>query len=312
MTPKREPADTRSAQTESAQTEPAQTEPAQAGPAQRESTAPIGIIGGSGLYGLLDDGSGRSVTVRTPYGATSSDITLGTFAGRSVAFLPRHGTGHTVAPHRINYRANVWALASLGVKAIVTSSAVGGLNPELPPGTFVLPDQVLDRTSGRADTFYDGDRVQHVALADPYCPELRRFAAASLSIIGESFVSRGTTVVIQGPRFSTRAEAAWFRSAGADLVNMTQYPEVALAAELNVGLVNLSFITDSDAGDGAARGQAADDVSAELVFERMAAAQPRLLAMLGAIVEGIPDDYAPRRLLPVDAVAAVLSAKPVG
>lgn len=275
-----------------------------------DETAPIGIIGGSGLYGLLDDGSGTRVTVTTPYGSPSSEITLGTFAGRSVAFLPRHGAGHTVAPHRINYRANVWALASLGAKAIITSSAVGGLSPELPPGTFVLPDQFIDRTSGREDTYFDGSSVQHVALADPYCPELRRFAAASLSVAGESVVTRGTTVVIQGPRFSTRAEAEWFRAAGADIVNMTQYPEVALAAELNVGLVNLSFVTDSDAGDAASSDRpGSDDVNAQLVFERMAAAQPRLLAMIGAIVAGIPDGYTPRQLVPPAAVLAVLSAK---
>ena len=276
-----------------------------------ETGTPIGVIGGSGLYGLLDDGSGTSVTVKTPYGAPSSEITLGTFAGRSVAFLPRHGKGHTVAPHQINYRANVWALASLGVKAIITSSAVGGLNPELPPGTFVLPDQIIDRTAGRADTYFDGSSVQHVALADPYCPELRRFAAASLRVAGENVVSHGTTVVIQGPRFSTRAEARWFRSAGADIVNMTQYPEAALAAELNIGLVNLSFITDSDAGESPSTA-GTDDVNAQLVFDRMAEAQPRLLAMIGAIVAGIPDGYTPRQLIPVDAVVSVLSAKPVG
>jgi 5'-methylthioadenosine phosphorylase len=276
-----------------------------------ETETPIGVIGGSGLYGLLDDGSGTTVKVKTPYGTPSSEITLGTFAGRSVAFLPRHGKGHTVAPHQINYRANVWALASLGVKAIITSSAVGGLNQDLLPGTFVLPDQILDRTTGRADTYYDGSSVQHVALADPYCPELRRFAAASLSVAGEDFVGRGTTVVIQGPRFSTKAEARWFRSAGADIVNMTQYPEVALAAELNVGLVNLSFVTDSDSGESSSADRAgADDVNAQLVFDRMAAAQPRLLAMIGAIVAGIPDGYTPRQLIPADAVEAVLSAKP--
>jgi 5'-methylthioadenosine phosphorylase len=278
---------------------------------QGAAATPIGIIGGSGLYGLLDDGSGRSIKVRTPYGAPSSEITLGTFAGRSVAFLPRHGKGHTVAPHRINYRANIWALASLGVRAIVTSSAVGGLNPDLSPGTFVLPDQIIDRTYGRADTFYDGDSVQHVALADPYCPELHRFAAASLSIIGETFVGHGTTVVIQGPRFSTRAESRWFRAAGGDIINMTQYPEAALAAELNVGLVNISLVTDSDAGDGASEDASSDEVSAQLVFERMAAAQPRLLSMLGAIVECIPDGYTPRQLIPAEAVGAVLAAKTV-
>ena len=277
-----------------------------------DTKTPIGIIGGSGLYGLLDDGTGTTVNVKTPYGSPSSEVTLGTFAGRSVAFLPRHGKGHTVAPHRINYRANIWALASLGAKAIITSSAVGGLNPELAPGTFVLPDQILDRTNGREDTFYDGSSVQHVALADPYCPELRRFAAAGLSVAGEEFVSRGTTVVIQGPRFSTRAEAQWFRSTGADIVNMTQYPEVALAAELNVGLVNLSFVTDSDAGDGSSSEQGGtDDVSAQLVFDRMAAAQPRLLAMMSAIVAGIPDNYRPRQLVDASAAETILSAEPV-
>jgi 5'-methylthioadenosine phosphorylase len=279
-----------------------------------DAATPIGVIGGSGLYELLDDKTATKVTVETPYGPPSSEVTVGTFAGRSVAFLPRHGVGHTVAPHLINYRANIWALASLGAKAIVTSSAVGGLNPALPSGTFVLPDQILDRTSGRADTFFDGAAavdagVQHVALAEPYCPELRRFAAASLSVAGEPFVARGTTVVIQGPRFSTRAEAHWFRAAGADIVNMTQYPEVSLAAELNVGLVNLSFVTDNDAGDESLADQPRPEtLSTKLVLDRMAAAQPRLRAMIGAIVAGIPDGYKPRQLVPPDAVAAVLAA----
>ena len=282
----------------------------------RDETAPIGVIGGSGLYALLDGKSAEKVVVETPYGSPSSEVTIGTFAGRSVAFLPRHGAGHTVAPHLINYRANVWALASLGAKAIVTSSAVGGLNPALPSGTFVLPDQILDRTNGRADTFLDGTvpgggGVHHVALAEPYCPELRRFAAASLSVAGEPFVARGTTVVVQGPRFSTRAEAHWFRSAGADIVNMTQYPEVALAAELNVGLVNLSFVTDNDAGDESLADRARPEaLSTRFVLDRMAAAQPRLLAMISAIVAGIPDGYSPRQLVPSDAVAAVLAAAP--
>jgi 5'-methylthioadenosine phosphorylase len=276
-----------------------------------DATTPIGVIGGSGLYALLDGKSATKVTVETPYGPPSSEVTVGRFAGRSVAFLPRHGLSHTVAPHLINYRANVWALASLGAKAIVTSSAVGGLNPALPSGTFVLPDQILDRTNGRADTFYDSDSVQHVALGEPYCPELRRFAAASLSVAGESFVAHGTTVVIQGPRFSTRAEAHWFRSAGADIVNMTQYPEVSLAAELNVGLVNLSFVTDNDAGGESLAVQTQPEtLSTQLVLDRMAAAQPRLLAMISAIVAGIPDGYTPRQLVPAEAVAAVLAAAP--
>jgi 5'-methylthioadenosine phosphorylase len=282
-----------------------------------DEKAPIGVIGGSGLYALLSEKTSTRVQVETPFGPASNDVTVGTFAGRSVAFLPRHGAGHTVAPHLINYRANIWALASLGAKAIVTSSAVGGLNPALPSGTFVLPDQILDRTNGRADTYYNGDfvvagsAVQHVALAEPYCPELRRFAAASLSVAGETFVARGTTVVIQGPRFSTRAEAHWFRSAGADIVNMTQYPEVSLAAELNVGLVNLSLVTDNDAGDENLGDQTRPEIlSTQLILDRMAAAAPRLLAMISAIVAGIPDGYTPRQLVPPEAVAAVLAAAP--
>jgi 5'-methylthioadenosine phosphorylase len=281
-----------------------------------DEPGPIGVIGGSGLYDLLDGKSVDTITIKTPYGPPSSEITVGRFAGRPIAFLPRHGAGHTVPPHLINYRANVWALASLGAKAIVTSSAVGGLNPALPSGTFVLPDQILDRTNGRVDTFFDGTLlasggVQHVALAEPYCPELRRFAAAGLSVAGEQFVARGTTVVIQGPRFSTRAEAHWFRSAGADIVNMTQYPEVALAAELNVGLVNLSFVTDNDAGDESPANQSPPEtLSTQLILDRTAAARPRLLAMIGAIVAGIPDGYTPRQLVPADAVAAVLAAAP--
>lgn len=268
----------------------------------------VGVIGGSGLYELLEPHSSVAVAVETPYGPTSSPITRGTFAGRPVAFMTRHGADHSVPPHAINYRANVWALASLGVSAIVTSSAVGSISPTIAPGTFVIPDQLIDRTWGRADTYFDGSGighsgVQHLPFADPYCPELRRIAAASLVGLGESFVPNGTTVVIQGPRFSTRAESQWFRAGGGDIVNMTQYPEAALAAELNVGLVNLSFVTDTDANtvvDVA--------VSSQQVFERMSAAQPRIIAAIAAIVEAVPSDYEPRRFMPTDAVERVLAA----
>jgi 5'-methylthioadenosine phosphorylase len=275
-------------------------------PIDIEQGAPplVGIIGGSGLYDLIEPGSAERMAVHTPYGSPSSDVMLGTFAGRRVSFLTRHGSGHTVPPHKINYRANVWALASLGVTAIVTSSAVGSVSPSLAPGSFVLPDQLIDRTSGREDTFFDGTEVQHLPLADPYCPALRAVAAESLAALGETFTPAGTTVVIQGPRFSTRAESRWFRAAGADIVNMTQYPEVALAAELNVGLVNLSFVTDTDAGSEA--GLVDSAVNAQVVFERMAAAQPRILAAIAAIVGAIPHDYEPRRLIDPDVVARLL------
>jgi 5'-methylthioadenosine phosphorylase len=282
----------------------------------------IAVIGGSGLYRLFDAGTVSSLVVDTPYGPTSAPITVGERAGRRVAFLPRHGAGHTEAPHRINYRANIWALASLGVRAIISSSAVGGVSPEYPPGLLVVTDQFIDRTSGRADTFFDEGVVAHLAAADPFDPVLRRTAIAALGALGERFAPTGTVVVIQGPRFSTRAESLWFRAAGAHIVNMTQYPEVVLASELGIGTVNLSFVTDADAGlapaepdaDAAASALEArlpeatetDAVTAELVFARLAAAQPRILAAIDGILRGIPAGYAPRTLIDPELIRAVL------
>ena len=253
------------------------------------AAARIAVIGGSGLYSLVD---GEPQRVETPYGPAV--VTTGELAGRPVAFLTRHGVDHSVAPHLINYRANVWALASLGVRAIVSSAAVGGITA--PPGSFVLSDQFIDRTWGRADTFYDRGSVQHLPAADPFCPVLREVAIAAVPDASPT----GTVVVIQGPRFSTRAESEWFRTAGADIVNMTLYPEVPLAAELNIGTVNLAYVTDADAAP------ADEQLTAELVFGRFAEAQPRIIAAIEAIVAGIPDDYEPRSLIAPAEVAAVL------
>ena len=280
----------------------------------RPSIEPVSlaVIGGSGLYRLFDDATSISVEVDTPYGRPSAPITIGERAGRRVAFLPRHGGGHSEAPHLINYRANIWALASLGVTAIISSSAVGGVSPEYPPGLLVVTDQFIDRTSGRADTFFDRGSVAHLAAADPFDPILRRTAVAALAGLDEDFAPSGTVVVIQGPRFSTRAESLWFRAAGAHIVNMTQYPEVVLASELNIGTVNLSFVTDADAGlspeVGLSPGEEtdADAVSATLVFTRLAEAQPRILAAIDAILRSVPGDFAPRQLIDPGQVAAVL------
>ena len=256
--------------------------------------ATIAVIGGSGLYSLFD--GAEPVSVATPYG--SVEVTLGTLGGRAVAFLPRHGGGHTVSPHLINYRANIWALASLGVTAIVSSAAVGGIT--YPPGTLVLTDQYLDRTSGRADTFYDQGSVQHLPSADPFCPVLHEAAVAAVPEAEPT----GTVVVIQGPRFSTRAESQWFRAAGADIVNMTLYPEVPLAAELNIGTINLAFVTDADAAP------AEEALTADLVFARFAEAQPRIIAAIHQLVAAIPEGYAGRPLMDPAEVAAVLARTP--
>lgn len=270
------------------------------------AAVPIGVIGGSGLYRLFDPADSERLEVRTPFGP--ADVATGVLAGRRVAFLTRHGARHSLAPHQINYRANLWALRSLGVRAIVSSSAVGGVSPDYPPGVLVVTDQFIDRTNGRADTFYAEGPVQHLPAADPFCPELGAIARRVLHDAGEDFRETGTAVVVQGPRFSTRAESLWYRAAGAHIVNMTLCPEVPLAAELNMGTVNLSFVTDRDAGLVAAPSDPDQEpVTSDLVFDRLAAAQPRIVAAIEAIVRAIPADYQPRELIAPAAVDAVLA-----
>jgi 5'-methylthioadenosine phosphorylase len=208
--------------------------------------AEIGVFGGSGFYSLLDNV--EEVKVDTPYGPPSDSIFLAEVHGRRVAFLPRHGRRHTIPPHRINYRANVWAFRALGVKAVISPCAAGSLQPHIRPGDFVLCDQFVDRTTGRADTFYDGPIVSHVSSAEIYDPTLRAIAAAVIREQGIPLHERGTVVVIQGPRFSTKAESRWFSAQGWEVINMTQYPEAYLCRELGMAVVNISLITDYDAG----------------------------------------------------------------
>ncbi|MCY1694237.1 MTAP family purine nucleoside phosphorylase [Curtobacterium sp. SL109] len=273
-------------------------------------TANIGVIGGSGLYELFAPGTADEIDVPTPFGATSSPITVGTMAGKRVAFLTRHGREHSVAPHRINHRANLWALRSLGVRAIVSSSAVGGLHPDYAPGTFVVTDQLIDRTWGRSDTFFE-DAVQHLSFADPFDPVLRRAAVDAVAGLDVPFRPTGTCVVIQGPRFSTRAESVWLREAGGHTINMTMTPEVPLAAELGIGTVNLSFVTDADAGLAPTEDEAAAaseaPVSHAMVMERLARANEVIVRAIGSIVAAVPDDYAPRELVPAAASASIMA-----
>lgn len=209
-------------------------------------TAEIGVFGGSGFYSLLDEV--REVKVDTPYGAPSDSVFLAEVAGRRVAFMPRHGRRHTIPPHRINYRANVWAMRSLGVKAVIAPCAAGSLQLAIKPGDFVVCDQFVDRTHGRVDTFYDGPIVTHLSSADTYDPVLRRLAIETIRDHGIEVHERGTVVVIEGPRFSTKAESKWFSDAGWEVINMSQYPEAWLCRELGMAVVNISLITDYDAG----------------------------------------------------------------
>lgn len=206
----------------------------------------VGIIGGSGFYELLDDAD--EVTLDTPYGPTSAPIVVGDIDGRSVGFVPRHGRNHELPPHRINYRANLWALSELGATDVILPCAAGSLRSEIKPGHFVVADQIVDRTRNRVDTFYDGSPTTHVSFAEPYDAELRQTAIATARDLGIPVHERGTMVVIEGPRFSTRAESKFYSSMGWDVINMTQYPEVILARELQMAAVNISLITDYDAG----------------------------------------------------------------
>lgn len=209
-------------------------------------TAEIGVIGGSGFYSLLDEV--REIKVDTPYGPPSDSFFLATVAGRDVAFLPRHGRRHTIPPHLINYRANVWAMRSLGVKAVISPCAAGSLTLDVKPGDFVVCDQFVDRTRGRPHTFYDGPIVTHLSSAATYDPILRQLAIETIRDHGIEVHARGTIVVIEGPRFSTKAESKWFHDAGWEVISMTQYPEAWLCRELGMAVVNISLITDYDAG----------------------------------------------------------------
>ncbi|MEW6049326.1 MAG: S-methyl-5'-thioadenosine phosphorylase [Bacillota bacterium] len=208
--------------------------------------AEIGIFGGSGFYSIAD--RVEEVWVETPYGPPSDRVAILTVGDRRVVFLPRHGRDHRYPPHRINYRANLWAMKELGVKRVIGPCAAGSLQPDIPPGTFVICDQFVNRTWGRADTFFDGPVTTHVSAADPYCPELRRVAIRTCERLGIAHRGEGTVVVVQGPRFSTRAESREFRQHGWHVINMTQYPEVMLARELGMCYLNISLITDYDVG----------------------------------------------------------------
>jgi 5'-methylthioadenosine phosphorylase len=210
------------------------------------TTAEIGVFGGSGFYSLLDDA--EEIVLDTPFGAPSAPITIGEIEGRRVAFLPRHGRHHEHPPHRVPYRANVWAMKELGVSRLFGPCAVGSLKREIAPGNFVLCDQAVDFTKHRPTTMYDGPQTTHVSFADPYCPTMRNTLAAEVAALGIPHRTTGTIVVIEGPRFSTRAESAMFAGMGFDVINMSQFPEVSLAREMEICFANVSLVTDYDVG----------------------------------------------------------------
>ncbi len=250
--------------------------------------AEIGVIGGSGFYSFLDDV--EEVKVTTPYGSPSDTVAVGTLpaghsgAGRRVAFIPRHGSDHRFPPHKIPYRANMWALRSLGVRQVVAPSAVGSLTVKYGPGTLIVPDQIVDRTSGRAQTFYD-DGAVHVSFADPYCSAGRRTVIDAARDASWEPVDGGTLVVIEGPRFSSRAESQWFSAQGWTLVGMTGHPEAVLARELGLCYIPACLVTDLDAGVEEGAG-----VTHEEVMRVFAENIDRLRPLIGNVVAALPTE----------------------
>jgi 5'-methylthioadenosine phosphorylase len=211
-----------------------------------EPRADVGVFGGSGFYSFLDDVT--ELPIDTPYGPPSAPVAIGRLGDVRVAFLPRHGRRHELPPHRVNYRANVWAMHEVGVGALVGSFAAGSLRPDIHPGDFVAVDQLVDRTWGRPDTFFDGPEVSHVSFADPYDDRLRRVLVDAGRAEGITVHDGGTVVIIQGPRFATRAESRWYQAQGWQVISMTQYPEAVLPKELDLPYAAVALITDYDTG----------------------------------------------------------------
>ena len=245
-------------------------------------TAEIGIFGGTGIYdsGLLNDS--KEITIDTPYGKTSDSITVGEFNGRNVAFMPRHGKKHTVPPHLINFRANIWAFKELGVKRIIAPSAVGSLREEFEPGHFALPSQFIDFTKSRKGTFSEDGRVIHISVADPFCPELQNIILDVTKKQGMQIHENCTYVCIEGPRFSTKAESGFFRTTGADIIGMTLVPECQLAREAQICYVSISTVTDYDVW-------AEKPVTAKEVMETLAKNVEMTKKILTLVIDQIPE-----------------------
>jgi len=208
--------------------------------------ADIGVFGGSGFYNFLEDI--KEVKVKTPYGKTSDSLFIGTIGNHRVAFMPRHSRDHSIPPHLVNFRANVWAMKEIGCTRVISPCAAGSLQKRVAPGSFVICDQFVDWTDGRKNTFFEGPDVQHPSAADLYCPELRQLAIDTAKEIGITVHETGTVVVINGPRFSSKAESKFFTDQGWEVINMTAFPEAYLVKELNMCPLNISLITDYDAG----------------------------------------------------------------
>jgi len=245
-------------------------------------SAEIAIIGGTGVYDQDTLEDSREVKIYTPYGDTSDLITIGRYKDKSIAFLPRHGKGHRIPPHKIPFRANIWALKSLGVKRILAPAAVGSLREDITPGSIVIPDQFVDLTKKREYTFYDGGEVCHISVADPFCPQLRPIIIKKAKILGLNVYEKGTYICIEGPRYSTRAESRFFRDyVKADIIGMTLVPEVILAREMEICYVSIATVTDYDVW-------AEKPVSTQEVIDTLKKNIANTKMLLKNIIEDIP------------------------
>ncbi|MDE1851100.1 MAG: S-methyl-5'-thioadenosine phosphorylase [Candidatus Micrarchaeota archaeon] len=244
----------------------------------------IGIIGGSGFYSLVEEAANESVI--SEYGDPSDALAMGKMKGKDVVFLPRHGTMHTIPPHKVPYRANIDSMSKLGVERLIATNAVGSLKEEYKPGELVLFDQFFNATHGRIDTFYDKDVVAHMSPAEPYCPELREIAAKALDRLGYAYHKAGTVVVINGPRFSTKSESRFFARQGFETINMTQYPEVALAREKGICYLGVGLVTDYDVG---LEGTSIKPVTADQVMKTFAENVEKAKALVSELVPMIPE-----------------------
>lgn len=248
-------------------------------------TIEVGIFGGSGFYELFEDTSER-IRVDTPYGAPSAPVVVGTIGGRTVGFMARHGVDHEVPAHAVNYRANMWAMKELGASDVILPCAAGSLQPGIAPGDVVVADQLIDRTWRRVDTYFDGPVTTHIGFAEPYDAEMRDTVVDAAGTKGLTVHDGGTLVVIEGPRFATRAESTWFTQMGWHVINMTAYPEAPLARELEMAAVNISLVTDYDTGVVAA--EDIEPVSAHQVMEVFRANLAKLRDLLDAVVPALP------------------------
>ena len=246
-----------------------------------EKDVEIGIFGGTGIYDSEMLENPQEVTIDTPFGKPSDSITVGIFKGRKIAFLPRHGKKHTIPPHMINYKANIWAFKELGITRIIAPSAVGSLKEEIEPGHFALPTQFLDFTKSRNGSFSENGRVIHISVAEPFCPELQ---SSILKVTKEQNLhihKDCTYVCIEGPRFSTKAESKFFRTTGADIIGMTLVPECQLAREAQICYASISTVTDYDVW-------AEKPVTAKEVLETLSKNVERTKKVLSDLINQIP------------------------